>query len=108
MDVALHFARPFQKAPEVSAFPPHEFPKFQETDLRHLHTGVGFDAPEQIGTSPRSQAMSLGGIPEKAELVAHAAIIPSRSSGRKIMNHEGHEVSRRRCFVGGSVVSLRV
>ena len=75
MGVALHLGCPFEKAPEIAALAPHELPKFHKTNLRHLHAGVGFDAPQQVGTSPRGQAMAFGGIPEKTEFVAHAAII---------------------------------
>jgi hypothetical protein len=77
MDIPLHLSRPLQEAPQFAALAPHEFPKFQETDLRHLHAGIGLDAPQQIGASPRGQAMALGGILQKAKLVAHAAIIPA-------------------------------
>ena len=30
MDVPFHLTGPFEKAPEIAAFPPHEFPKLQE------------------------------------------------------------------------------
>ena len=71
MDVALQFARPLEEAPEVPPLPPHKFPEFQKADLRHLHAGVGLDAPQKVGTPPWSQTMPLGGIPEEAERVAH-------------------------------------
>src|ERR1700684_2505707 len=85
MDVSLHLGCPFQKTPEVGALAPHEFPELHEADLCHLHAGVGFDTPQQIRTAPRGQAVALGGIPEKADFVAHAAIIITNSA--KI--HEG-------------------
>src|SRR6266567_3442446 len=85
MGVTLHLSRPFQKAPEIAALAPHEFPKFQKADLRHLHAGIGFNAPEQIGTAPRGESMSPGGVPKKAKLVAHAAIILIRSSGEGLV-----------------------
>ena len=66
MGVALHLGCPFEKAPEIAAFPPHELPELQKVDLRHLYAGVGFDAPQQVRTSPGGQAMAFGGIPEKA------------------------------------------
>ncbi len=74
MDPAFHFAGPFQKAPQFAALAPYEFPEFQESNLRHLHARVGFNAPQKIGTSPRSEPMPLRRIPQKAELGAHARI----------------------------------
>ena len=53
------------------AFAPHKFPKFQEADLGHLDTGVGLDAPKEIGASPRGQVVALGGVPEETEFVEH-------------------------------------
>src|ERR1700692_4686143 len=82
MDVPLNRSCPFQKAPQFAALSPHEFPEFHKADLGHLHACVGFDAPQQIGATPRRQAMAPGSIPEKAQLVAHAAIIPIRSTRR--------------------------
>src|ERR1700756_3812799 len=81
MDPAFHLARPLQKSAQLAAFAPHELPEFQEANLRHLDPGVGFNAPEQIGTAPRSKAMAFGGVPQKANLVAHASIINTK--GRK-------------------------
>src|SRR5271165_2939405 len=78
MDVAFHLAGPLQKAPQFHTLAPDEFPEFQETDLRHFYAGVGFDAPQQVGAPPRGQAMAFGGIPQKAELGAHGAIITTK------------------------------
>lgn len=78
MDPAFHLAGPLQKPPKFAAFAPHELPEFQESNLRHLHTRVSFDAPEQIGAAPRSKAMTFGGVPEEADLVAHASIINTK------------------------------
>lgn len=75
MDVAFHLGGPAQKSPELAALAPHKFPKFQKPDLRHLDAGVGLDAPQQIWAAPRSQAMTFGCVPEKAETMAHADII---------------------------------
>ena len=75
MDVALHLTRPFKKAPEAGALPPQEFPKLKKSDLRHLDAAIGLDAPKQVGTSPRSQAMAFGGVPQKAERMAHGSMI---------------------------------
>src|SRR5208283_6207621 len=80
MSVALHLARPLEKTPQFPALTPHEFPEFQKSDLRHLHPGVGFDAPEQIRTAPRRQAMTAGSIPQEAEDAPHAAIIRARTA----------------------------
>ena len=74
MHVALDFSRPFQKAPEVAALPPHEFPEFEEADLLHLDSTIGLDPPQQIGAAPRSKAMSAGRVPEKSKHVAHGYI----------------------------------
>src|SRR5579862_4400547 len=78
------------------ALPPHEFPKLYKPDLSHLYPSVGFDAPQQVRAAPRGQAMAFGGVPEKTKLVAHAAIIRTRSRSEKILNHEGHEGSPRK------------
>jgi len=77
MGVALHVSRPAQETPEFTAFAPHKFPELKESDLLHLDSRVGLDAPEKIGTAPRSQAMAASGIPEEADLVAHGVIITS-------------------------------
>src|SRR5271169_5947127 len=71
MDIAIHLACPFQKAPEMDALRPQEFPEFKETDLRHLDAGVGFDSPEQIGAAPGRDAMAASGSPEEAEHLKH-------------------------------------
>src|SRR5258708_37090381 len=75
MSVALHLARPLQKAPEAGALSPQEFPELKKTNLRHLDPAIRFDPPKQVWTSPRSQAMAPGGIPHKAERRAHGSII---------------------------------
>ena len=77
MGIALHLARPLKKTPETGAFPPQKLPKLKESDLRHLDAAVGLDAPQQVGAPPRSQAMAFGGVPEKAERVAHGLMIPT-------------------------------
>jgi len=99
MDPAVHRTRPLEKAPEVVALTPHEFPEFQEADLRHLHAGVGFDAPQQVGAAPGGQTMAFGGVPQEAETVAHAVhhtCKVGRSLDQRIMNHKGQEGSRRK------------
>src|SRR5580698_8303816 len=78
MDVTLHLASPLQKQPQFATLPPDEFPELQKADLGHLHASVGFNTPQQIGTPPRGQAMALGGVPQEAELVAHAAMITTK------------------------------
>src|SRR5580658_498500 len=75
MGIALHLPGPLQKTPETGPLPPQKFPKLKETDLGHLDAAVGLDAPQQIGASPRSQTMALGGIPHKADGVAHGSMI---------------------------------
>jgi len=69
--VAIHLSRPLQKSPQAGALAPEKFPKLKESDLRHLDAAVGLDPPEQIRTAPRSEAMAFGGVPEKAEGMAH-------------------------------------
>ena len=71
MDVAFHLTCPFEKAPEIAAFPPHEFPKLQEADLRHLYSTIGLDAPQEVRTSPRRQPVAFGRVPKKTDRVAH-------------------------------------
>src|SRR3954447_8078075 len=86
MDVAFHLSSPFEKAPQLPPLAPQEFPKLQEPNLRHLYASVGFNAPKQIRTSPGCQPVSLRGIPQKPDLVAHADIItrkPAKIHERK-------------------------
>jgi hypothetical protein len=45
MYVAIHFGCPFQEPPQAASLYPQEFPEFQESNLRHLNAGEGFDAP---------------------------------------------------------------
>ena len=71
MDVPFHLTCPFEKAPEIAAFPPHEFPKLQEADLRHLYSAIGLNAPQEVRTSPRRQPVAFGRVPEKTDRVAH-------------------------------------
>jgi hypothetical protein len=75
LDPPFHLAGPLQKAPQFVAFAPHELPEFQEADLLHLDARVGLDAPEKIWTPPRSQPVSFGGVPQKADLAAHGIMI---------------------------------
>ena len=77
----FHLAGPAQEAPEVAALAPHELPELEESDLLHFDAGVGLDAPEKIGAAPGGEAMSLGGIPEKADTVPHAGIIATKAFG---------------------------
>jgi len=76
--VAIHLGRPLEKAPEAGALAPEKFPELKETDLRHFDAAVGLNAPQQVGAAPRGQAMAFGGIPQKAERVAHGDIINTR------------------------------
>lgn len=80
MDVAIHLARPPKESPQVLALAPHEFPEFQKANLLHLDAGIGFDPPEKIRTSPRSEAMAFRRIPQKANLVAHTGMIRTKTS----------------------------
>jgi len=82
MDVALHLARPAQKSPQLPPLAPHELPELQKSDLGHFDAGVGFDPPQEIGTPPRSQVVALGGVPEKAQPVAHASMITTKDPCR--------------------------
>ena len=90
MDVALHLARPLEKAPQVVPLAPHEFPELQKSDLRHLHASVCFDAPKKVGASPWGQAMAPGGVPQEAKLVAHTETIIT-TKGTKV------HVGKQRC-----------
>jgi hypothetical protein len=78
MDVAIHLARPSQKAPEIAPLTPHEFPKFKKADLCHLHAGKSFDPPQKIWAPPRGETVAFCGIPQKAQFVAHGSIILGR------------------------------
>jgi len=75
VDVAVHFCCPFKKVPKIVAFPPHEFPKFQETDLLHFYTAVSLDPPQQVGAAPRGEAVSSSCVPQKSQNVAHAVYL---------------------------------
>src|SRR5579863_6315478 len=57
------------------ALAPGEFPEFQQADLVHLYTSVGFDSPQQIRAAPRGKVVSAGGVPQEAEHVAHGDMI---------------------------------
>jgi hypothetical protein len=48
VDIPFHLTCPFEEAPEIAAFPPHEFPKLQEADLRHFNAAIGLDAPTLV------------------------------------------------------------
>ena len=71
MNVSLHLASPLEEAPQFSSLPPHEFPEFQESDLRHFDASVGFDTPQKVRTTPRGQVMTSSGVPQEAETVIH-------------------------------------
>ena len=71
MGIVLHFCRPLQKSPEIAPLPPRELPEFQKSDLLHLYAAIGLDAPEQVRTTPRSEMVALGGIPEEPNDIAH-------------------------------------
>ena len=66
VNVAIHFARPLQEAPELVTLPPEEFPELEKADTCHLDAGVGLDAPKQVRAAPGSEAMSPGGVPDEA------------------------------------------
>ena len=36
----------------------------------HFDAGVGLDAPAKVGTAPRREVMTAGGVPEKAQDIA--------------------------------------
>ena len=93
MDIALHLVGPTQEAPEFVTLAPHEFPELQKADLLHLDAGVGFDSPEKVRASPRGKAMAAGSVPQKADLVPHAAIIPTTRASQKITMSIGPLIS---------------
>ena len=69
----LHLGSPLQESPQVFSFPPHEFPELQEANLRHFDAAVSFNAPEEVRTTPREQAVSTGGIPKKTQDDPHGS-----------------------------------
>ena len=81
VDPTLHLTRPFQEAPQFTAFAPHKFPEFEKTNLLHLDAGVGLDPPKKIGASPGGEAMSFGGVPQEADRILHAEIITTKDIG---------------------------
>jgi hypothetical protein len=98
MDVVFHLAGPAKEAPEVMALTPHELPELEESDLLHLDASVGLDAPEEIGTAPGCETMSLGGVPEKAGAVPHAGIINTKAwavQKRQYRNERHTPLARR-------------
>ena len=50
---------------------PHEAPEFEKADFVHLDSGVGLDAPTQIGAAPWSEPMAAGGNPDEAQNSFH-------------------------------------
>lgn len=88
MDEMVDFGGPFQKAPEIPSFTPHEFPEFQEADLLHFDPAVGLDSPEEIGASPGCEAVSASGVPEKPQHLAHGESITPVSPGVVISTGE--------------------
>ena len=110
MDPAFHLSGPLQEAPEIVTLAPHELPEFQKSNLGHFHAGVSFDAPEQIGASPWSEAVSLSRVPKKTQLVAHAAIITTngaklqfrrrvRSARRRVPDTHSRECRTDLCYI---------
>src|SRR5581483_2329670 len=69
--IRLHLTGPLEKAREILAFVPDEFPELEEADLFHLHPGVGLDPPAQIGAAPRGEMVSARGIPQESQGVFH-------------------------------------
>lgn len=69
--VVLHLASPLQKTQDLVSFPPHEAAELGKADALHLNAGVGLDAPAEVGTPPRRQAVPARGTPKKAQDVAH-------------------------------------
>jgi hypothetical protein len=80
MEVAIHLCRPLQETPQAGSLGPQEIPEFQEPDLRHFDSGVGFDAPQQIGTAPRGDPVATSGVPKKAEHRPHQVQYSARGA----------------------------
>ena len=53
------------------ALGPEKLPELEKTDLGHFDAGVGFDAPQQVGTAPRRDPVTTRAIPEKAQHLVH-------------------------------------
>ena len=87
MSIAIHLSRPLQKTPQAGALAPQKFPELKEANFRHLDAAVGLDAPQQIWTPPRGQAMAPGGVPQKAQGMAHAIHDTSGRGGEYIRSH---------------------
>ena len=71
----LHLTRPPQKAPQIRAFPPGEFPEFEETNLGHFDARIRFNAPQQVRAAPRGEVVALGGVPEEPQDLTHSAAL---------------------------------
>jgi len=83
MNVAVHPACPFKKAPKVDALGPEKFPEFEEADLRHFDARIGLHAPEKIGAAPGRETVSSRRVPEEAEHVAHSfSVYRRQATGR--------------------------
>src|SRR5208337_405974 len=84
MRVVFHFSRPLQKPPKVSPLPEHEFPKLQEPDLRHFHSAISFNPPEQVRAAPRRKMMPARGIPQEPQHMAHGMMISDASLRKRL------------------------
>ena len=95
----IDLRRPLQKSPEAGSLRPEKFPELQESDLRHLDAGIGFNPPKQEGTAPRGNPVAASGVPEKAQHGAHADSLQASVAGRQL---------GRRCQVPGPVAVFGV
>ena len=68
----LHFARPFQEAPQVAPLAPKELPEFQEADLLHLQATIGLNPPEKVWTTPWREPVPASCIPHETDHGEHS------------------------------------
>jgi hypothetical protein len=68
---SIELASPVQKADQVSLLLPYEAEEVSGAYAVRFPPGVSFDAPTQIFTAPRPQAMSTCGIPQKPHPASH-------------------------------------
>ena len=67
LKAALHPRAPAEKAPQLPAMLPYEGAELPRGDAVGVQAPIGLDAPQQIAAAPGTQAMALGGLPQKSE-----------------------------------------
>jgi hypothetical protein len=69
--VIVHGRGPLKEANHLAAFAPHDSPELEEADVLHLDARVGFKSPLEVRTTPRSEVVTAGGVPQEADDLEH-------------------------------------